>query len=198
MAASPQGSQRLGLHTLIIPGLVCEQRNPGEVVVWASQGPLVIKNTSCQHKRHRERAPSGSGRSPEEGMATLSSVLAWRIPWTGKPGGLQSVGSQESDTTEWWSTHVTTPERVLGRLCPLFHSHPIQCLPACSRQELPEWAMSEAMPVKPLDSYRPGWQLGCNFLRDSKPEPPRSAVPGDLTSETAWLKCFFFFFLLSH
>ena len=30
----------------------------------------------------------------EEGMATHSSVLAWRIPWTEGPGGLQSVGSQ--------------------------------------------------------------------------------------------------------
>ena len=30
----------------------------------------------------------------EEGMATHSSVLAWRIPWTEEPGGLQSVGSQ--------------------------------------------------------------------------------------------------------
>ena len=29
----------------------------------------------------------------EEGMATHSSILAWRIPWTEKPGGLQSVGS---------------------------------------------------------------------------------------------------------
>ena len=36
----------------------------------------------------------GSGRSPEEGMATLSSILAWRIPWTEKPGGLQSMGLQ--------------------------------------------------------------------------------------------------------
>ena len=30
----------------------------------------------------------------EKGMATLSSVLAWRIPWTEEPGGLQSMGSQ--------------------------------------------------------------------------------------------------------
>ena len=30
----------------------------------------------------------------EKGMATLSSILAWRIPWTEEPGGLQSVGSQ--------------------------------------------------------------------------------------------------------
>ena len=30
----------------------------------------------------------------EKGMAAHSSVLAWRIPWTEKPGGLQSMGSQ--------------------------------------------------------------------------------------------------------
>ena len=30
----------------------------------------------------------------EEGMATHSSILAWRIPWTQKPGGLQSMGSR--------------------------------------------------------------------------------------------------------
>ena len=30
----------------------------------------------------------------EKGMATHSSILGWRIPWTGKPGGLQSMGSQ--------------------------------------------------------------------------------------------------------
>ena len=32
-------------------------------------------------------------------MAIHSSVLAWRIPWTEKPGGLQSMGSQELDST---------------------------------------------------------------------------------------------------
>ena len=31
---------------------------------------------------------------PEEGLATLSSILARRIPWTEEPGGLQSIGSQ--------------------------------------------------------------------------------------------------------
>ena len=30
----------------------------------------------------------------EKGIATHSSILAWRIPWTEKPGGLQSMGSQ--------------------------------------------------------------------------------------------------------
>ena len=36
----------------------------------------------------------------EELMATHSSILAWRIPWTEKPGGLQSMESQESDMTK--------------------------------------------------------------------------------------------------
>ena len=35
-----------------------------------------------------------SGRSPEEGMATHSSILAWEIPWTEEPGWLQSIGSR--------------------------------------------------------------------------------------------------------
>ena len=36
----------------------------------------------------------GSGRSPEKEMATHSSNLTWRIPWTEEPGGLWSTGSQ--------------------------------------------------------------------------------------------------------
>ena len=38
--------------------------------------------------------PLGQGNSLEEGMATHSSILAWRIPWTEEPGGLQSIGLQ--------------------------------------------------------------------------------------------------------
>ena len=36
----------------------------------------------------------------EEGMATHSSILAWRIPWTEEPSGYSSPGCKESDTTE--------------------------------------------------------------------------------------------------
>ena len=36
----------------------------------------------------------------EEGMATHSSILAWRIPWTEEPGGLKSLELLESDVTE--------------------------------------------------------------------------------------------------
>ena len=41
----------------------------------------------------------------EKEMATHSGILAWEIPWTEEPGGIQSMGSQESDTTYL----VTTP-----------------------------------------------------------------------------------------
>ena len=42
----------------------------------------------------------GLERFPEEEMATLSSILAWEIPWTEKPGGLQSMGvTKYSDRT---------------------------------------------------------------------------------------------------
>ena len=34
----------------------------------------------------------------EEGKATHSSILAWEIPWTEEPGGLHSMGSQDSQT----------------------------------------------------------------------------------------------------
>ena len=42
----------------------------------------------------------GSGRSPGEGNGNPLQFLAWKIPWTEEPGGLESMGSQKSDTTE--------------------------------------------------------------------------------------------------
>ena len=40
------------------------------------------------------------GKDPlEKEMATHSSILAWRIPWTEDPSGLQLMGFKESDTT---------------------------------------------------------------------------------------------------
>ena len=43
----------------------------------------------------------------EKEMATQSSILAWRIPWTEELGGLQSMGGKEWDTTEWLHFHFT-------------------------------------------------------------------------------------------
>ena len=45
----------------------------------------------------------------EEDMATYSSILAWRIPWSEEPGGLRSMGSQKAgqDWSELACTHLT-------------------------------------------------------------------------------------------
>ena len=43
----------------------------------------------------------------EKEVATHSSILAWRIPWTEEHGGLQSMGRKESDMTE--QLHFTSP-----------------------------------------------------------------------------------------
>ena len=48
-------------------------------------------------------------------MATHSSVLAWRIPWTEKPGGLQFMGLQKSQT-RLSNQHRTTSPQGLAKL----------------------------------------------------------------------------------
>ena len=55
----------------------------------------------------------GSGRSPGEGKATHSIILAWRVPWTEEPGKPQSMGSQR--VRHDWVTHIqeTLPASVL-------------------------------------------------------------------------------------
>ena len=65
----------------------------------ASQVALMVKNLPTKAGDRRRRLP-GQEDPLEEGMATHPSILTWRIPWTGKPGGLQSVGSQELGTTD--------------------------------------------------------------------------------------------------
>ena len=40
----------------------------------------------------------GLGRSPEKGSGNPPSMLAWEIPWTEEPGGLQALGLQKSQT----------------------------------------------------------------------------------------------------
>ena len=50
----------------------------------------------------------GQEDSLEKGMATHSSILAWRVPRTEEPGGLQSIGCKESDTTEWLTFIIKT------------------------------------------------------------------------------------------
>ena len=50
----------------------------------------------------------GQDDSLEKGMATHSSILAWEIPWTEEPGGLQSMGSQRVGQ-DWATTLQLSP-----------------------------------------------------------------------------------------
>ena len=60
---------------------------------WASQVVLVVKNTPLMQEMKETWVGSlGWGDPLEEGMATHSSILVWRIPWTEEPSRLQSTG----------------------------------------------------------------------------------------------------------
>ena len=54
-----------------------------------------IKNPPAMQETQETQVQSLGGKDPlEKRMAMLSSILAWRTPWTEEPGGLQSMGSQ--------------------------------------------------------------------------------------------------------
>ena len=55
----------------------------------------MVKTPPAMQETQKIQVPSLSREDPlEEGMATYCSILAWRIPWTEEPGGLQSTGLQ--------------------------------------------------------------------------------------------------------
>ena len=58
-------------------------------------GGSVVKNLpAIQEPKEMWVQPLGQEDPLEEGIATHSSILVWRIPWTEEPGGLQSIESQ--------------------------------------------------------------------------------------------------------
>ena len=70
----------------------------------ASQVVKVVKNPPANAGDARDTGSiPGSGRSAGGGHSNPLHVLAWRIPWTEKPGGLQSIGSRRV----WLALHVT-------------------------------------------------------------------------------------------
>ena len=65
-------------------------------MIWTYLGGIGGKELICLRRRLKETLiQSLVWEDPlEEGMTTHFSILAWRIPWTQEPGGLQSTGSQ--------------------------------------------------------------------------------------------------------
>ena len=82
-----------------------QQNNTEKLTILSSYGPRegfpsvsVVKNLPAN------AGETGSipdlGRYPGEGMATHSSIFAWRTPWTEEPGGWSSWGRKDSDMTQ--------------------------------------------------------------------------------------------------
>ena len=111
---SPSSSQEVPSSALSNPWRIpiCQMRKPRHESVsasWdlhpglqeASQVALVLKNLPCQCRR------SLAQEDPlEEGMATHSSILVWKIPWTEELDGLQSIELQSQIWLKWISTHA--------------------------------------------------------------------------------------------
>ena len=73
---------------------------------WCFSGDSVVRNLPAEQETW---AQSLGWEDPlEKEMATHSSSLAWEILWTEEPGGLQSMGSQKSQTrlSDWTTTQV--------------------------------------------------------------------------------------------
>ena len=76
-------------------------------LVWTSQVVLVVKNKPANAGDTGDTSlVPGLGRSPGGGHGNPPSILAWRIPWTKKSGGLQFTGAAKSQTKlKWLSMH---------------------------------------------------------------------------------------------
>ena len=100
----------------------------------------------------------------EEEMATHSSVLAWEIPWTEEPGGLQSMGSQR-DTTEQltFSLHFTSARA-------LHHTSPVMGVITV----IYRWGNRERLSIMPkvteVVSYRAGTLCHHGLLWKNRPD----------------------------
>ena len=77
------------------------------------------KEPACQCRRHKGcGCGPWVGRSPEEGMATDSNILAWRIPWTEELAGTQSIGSQPRNRTSLSYVSLMPPALAGGFFTP--------------------------------------------------------------------------------
>ena len=86
---------------------------PQTHVHWGFPGDSAGKESTC-NTEDLSSIP-GLGRSPGEGKATHSNILAWRIPWTAYSMELQRVGATFSFT--FMSTELVMPSNHLIRCC---------------------------------------------------------------------------------
>ena len=75
--------------------------------LWDFPGGSIGEESICQYRRHKRcRFDPWHGRSLENGMATHSRILTWKIPWTKELGRLESMGSQNQTRLKWPCMHT--------------------------------------------------------------------------------------------
>ena len=79
------------MAAVLLTALLKGNTPEAEVVLWPN---IHLKWLTGKKKSACNSGDLGWEDPLEEGMSTDSSILAWRIPWTEQPGGLQSMGSQ--------------------------------------------------------------------------------------------------------
>ena len=76
---------------------------------------LLLKKLPANAEDVRDKGSlPGQEDTLEKEMATLSSMLAWRIPWTEEPGGLQSMGSKKGLSTHLYFTFMLKTREMIG------------------------------------------------------------------------------------
>ena len=112
--ASGSHHSALCLHDLLILGILCKWNQP--ICGLLSLAPFTQHSVLEVHPHYSVMSTAFLFKKSitiilEEGMATHSSILAWKIPWTEEPGQLQSMGSQRvwhHWATERAHTHTHT------------------------------------------------------------------------------------------
>ena len=106
----------------------------------------MVKNLSTMHETWLRSL--GQEDPMEKGMATHSSILAWRIPWTEEPGGLQSMGSQRVrhdwvTNTQKHLTKIGADKYFLNKFQALSQHHTYWCH---TKKHTP-WSLKQKKPL---------------------------------------------------
>ena len=94
------------------------------IYVWIVLGSSVVKYPPAIQETHVQSL--GQEVPLEKAMATHSNILAWEIPWTEKPGGLQCIGSQKSRTQLYIYVHIYKLDYLIMGMIFYFYLQGIQ------------------------------------------------------------------------
>ena len=129
------------VHTYTHVILFYKQKSSCNIIIYSLNAQWV-KNLPAMQETQETQIWSLGGEDPlEEGMVIHSSILAWRILWTGEPGGLQSDWSQsctwlsdEAHSTQYYSKHchgylspvVTCTHKLFQRMSNIWKSESLE------------------------------------------------------------------------